>query len=257
MLILDDDTSIRKDLISFFKNPDYERFRTDSTIARIIVFVKVVLLGLLIELLANLPLIVGEYMGLFKESINLIHQNYQSLDSDGSGYMIYFLVYVVLVGPLIEEIAFRFPLKAFHLQHIKVALALIVGPVAYSSLYPVLWQPDTYWFFFSINLFYQLCFSGLVYFCLSFFESKLGRLCSIWNKRPSIVHYFFASTFALSHIFSFSIDSSQFLQVPFILFPFFMSGLILAYLRVRIGFVYSILLHIFWNGMVMFSYSAA
>lgn len=157
--------------------------------------------------------------------INKSNLNQIPLDTQ-ENFILYF-VGVLLIGPLLEELSFRLCLtKELSWRYIGLSILVL------SSL-P--WQ---------LAIFFVLIFTSLHYFKKSFY----------YLNYKSIV--FFSFTFAFIHLGNFyeyftNIDIQTIILrvalVPIILLPYFILGICLSLIRVKIGFRYSVLAHIFLN----------
>lgn len=76
-------------------------------------------------------------------------------------------------------------------------------------------------------------------------------LISIWKKRYKFIFYFSAVLFGLIHIINYEFSYTILLLSPILVAPQIILGLIIGYLRVRIGFVSGLLLHSLHNAFVL------
>lgn len=75
-----------------------------------------------------------------------------------------------------------------------------------------------------------------------------------WFKHKSYfkgIFYLSAVLFALVHISNFESQPMVYLLAPILVLPQLILGLILGYIRVRLGLLWSILLHASYNGLLM------
>ena len=77
-------------------------------------------------------------------------------------------------------------------------------------------------------------------------ESR-GRLK--WNRYFPALFYSSSLVFAFIHIFNFGLSGWAFIFTPILVLPQFITGFLCGYLRVKFNFAYSMLLHIFNNGL--------
>ncbi|MGM9506326.1 CPBP family glutamic-type intramembrane protease [Larkinella sp. GY13] len=170
-------------------------------------------------------------------SVNSILENHHESSSLLEEYgVIIGAIIVTLIGPLIEEISFRLilnPTKKNIIISSTIFFFLISGPVWYLSTFP------------TIRL--LICFFIFIFFYTfsDFFNDKLLRL----NKFFLLAISSFG--FALFHIFNFS--NFHFILLPIYLIyvlPQFFLGVILGIIRLKNGFLWSVLLHILINGSV-------
>lgn len=68
-----------------------------------------------------------------------------------------------------------------------------------------------------------------------------------WNVIFPWLVYFSAITFASIHLLNFSFSLNSWLLLPALVFPQFVGGLTITFIRVRLNFYYGILYHMLWN----------
>lgn len=68
-----------------------------------------------------------------------------------------------------------------------------------------------------------------------------------WNVIFPWLVYFSAITFASLHLLNFSFSLNSWLLLPLLVFPQFLGGLTITFIRVRLNFYYGILYHMLWN----------
>lgn len=72
---------------------------------------------------------------------------------------------------------------------------------------------------------------------------------AVWDKYFRYLFYSSTITFSLVHSFNFELNATLILLLPIIVLPQFITGFLCGYLRVKYNFIYSILLHVFNNGL--------
>jgi len=85
-------------------------------------------------------------------------------------------------------------------------------------------------------------------------EEIIFRAPLVLFKKASkfkIAFYTIAIIFGYVHIFNFEINLNVLLLSPFLIAPQFIVGLIFGYIRVRLGLIWAILLHSFYNGILV------
>ena len=75
---------------------------------------------------------------------------------------------------------------------------------------------------------------------------------TLFNKKYfKIAFYFFTLLFGYVHIFNFEITPKIVLLSPLLVAPQIVVGIVFGYIRVRLGLVYSMLLHACYNGVIV------
>lgn len=152
----------------------------------------------------------------------------------------------ILFAPVLEELGFRFGL-GFKQGQVATSLALILSlaigvigsAVAVSSFFENLLNP--YVWFLSVFVF--------------LFLVKQPLIDRVKQYYSGTVVYILSVLFALLHVFNYEVTSLT--QLPYLLFLmvfFTFAGLLLSYVRIRIGFVYGVALHILHNGLILLLY---
>ncbi|WP_333820994.1 CPBP family glutamic-type intramembrane protease [Ohtaekwangia sp.] len=147
-------------------------------------------------------------------------------------------LFVVLVGPFVEEVIFRLPLDLK-----KSSIALSIGVLTYRFTGNGFLTFD----FLSVYTYLRLLFAiGLM--ILIFFYLPVSALSLIREKYFSYCFYFTAFIFAAVHLTNFyPFNSNVLLFYPFFVLPQFIMGLCIGYVRVNCGFFYGWLLHALIN----------
>lgn len=81
------------------------------------------------------------------------------------------------------------------------------------------------------------------------FRAPITLFCK-YKKGFKYIFYGFAVLFGYIHIFNFEIETTVILLSPILVLPQIILGLILGYLRVKLGLIYSIILHALYNGIL-------
>lgn len=200
---------IAEDLLYFLKHPT-EKAYTDQSIKEkakkflTILLIDIVIVGVLMVLASLL-----EEWGF----INSQEHKLMELLRDSSIWV--FLLNVILIAPLFEELIFRGYLR-YKNNYLLRFLIFLVGITGESN---------------------RLKVEDFV---------KKG-----WHKHYKIVLYFSALLFASIHIFNFENFSEMILFIPILIAPQFVMGLLLAYLRTRHTVKLGILLHFTHNSIAI------
>lgn len=158
------------------------------------------------------------------------------------------LIFVAILS-VVEEVFFRLPL-CFRPLNLALPLGLILT-VAVAFIIKILHWPWALWGYYLTLILSAVLLTLLIYWVLRLtsINSFLNR---VYQRRFVIIFYFFNITFALLHFSNFRhFNSAAYLIAPIITLPQFLTGLNLSYLRIRHGFFWGALYHVFWN-MVLF-----
>jgi hypothetical protein len=156
---------------------------------------------------------------------------------------------MVAILSVIEEVLFRLPLR-FRPFNLALPLGLIatVGTAFFLRKLDIPWPV---WTHYLILLLLAVITILLIYFILrhALISNFLYR---VYERRFAVIFYVFNITFALLHFSNYRhFNSAAFLIAPIITLPQLLTGLNLSYLRIRHGFFWAALYHVFWN-MVWF-----
>lgn len=146
----------------------------------------------------------------------------------------YAFLIVAFVAPILEESIFRLPL-IFNKRNISICLLAIAVMLCYKNIDNILYL--------SIIL-----SSVCIALCLLFFAVKEVYIRVIREKYTIYIIYISIICFTLIHITNYNIASIVYLPIYCILLlPIFSLAVFTSYVRLNLGFVYSILFHIINN----------
>ena len=151
---------------------------------------------------------------------------------------LYYVLFVAIIGPIIEELIFRLPL-IFNRASILIAIVLPVFILNKSNLFHA-----------SIYSIITIVVVGFLLY--SRFSKVSNFLENIWKNHYPIVFYFFVLFFGFLHITNFkNITPLQYLMTPLIVAPQIVAGFFISYARVRYkkGLILSTLMHIYMNSI--------
>jgi len=236
-------TSIRKDIYSFLKSPDFCRFNDLTAKGKIIVLLKVLILTQFGLILVNIPVLLLRKLEVISEIpmktdliLNNIRTNYIN-------YKPYFILSIIFIVPLLEELSFRLFLTKFRVNYFIISASIILGMFIKYFLGNIFWIPKSYLFMSLIGAIYILIISTPIGCILYFFRNKIIRIEEFWNKNTGLIIYSVSILFALMHIMNLKLENRDLFFLLLILLPFLIYGLSFGYLRVRLGIIYSIALH--------------
>jgi len=152
----------------------------------------------------------------------------------------FIVIFLILVGPFIEELIFRLPLryKKANFIPLTVVILFFAGTLLFKKLHLSLAL--------SIPLF-------VVFTAFSIFYIFNRRMAENRDKfLSSNYHYFFYSLtilFALIHISNFNYSVSLLLFAPIIVLPQFVAGFLFGLIRIKQGFIWGFFLHALHNAI--------
>ena len=156
-----------------------------------------------------------------------------------------FIVFAVLIGPLLEEVAFRLAMR-FRLRYVlvgAVAFVLYMGQAA-SAVIEKYTENGMLYF----TLLLLLALVAFISVCFKY----TAAMAKGWNTYFPLIFYGLSFSFALIHIFNFEdFPIRVILLAPIITLPQFILGLGMGYLRMRFGFWYGYLFHVLNNGFAI------
>lgn len=155
--------------------------------------------------------------------------------SPAHGFLWIFILPVV-VGPLREEILFRLWLlySRFNLSFFLAILVFTASLMIYGdNLWSNLVHTGT-------SILMSACVFIGVFLILKKHDSALIR---VWMRHTRLLTIISAILFGYFHLTNFIINAEIIFLSPLLLSPFIFAGLIFGYLRIRIGFYYSLITH--------------
>lgn len=234
--------NVLKDLFNFIKKPNYTPIIGLTFVQKlklilniyILTFISALLSGLLIYLLVK---------------SDIVNNNELPLQLANKDYAKWGLIFGLLFPPILEELACRLPLIKFNRTLTRVSLSLIIGILMYTYFAQYLWHSKNIIIINLLAYLFPIIVAFPIYIILSFVklipENK-------WNSNFPLVFYSFTTIFALLHLLSLSIPSKHYFLLPIIISPYFILGISLGYIRVKLGILYSIFFHLIFNAPIIF-----
>ena len=210
-----------KDILLFLKHPQAEQHEIDTNGTKIfritiqyfiIIFICTLFISILLSPIKQLEI-----------CPRLIHKKLPPI------------IYVILIGPILEELIFRLPLK-FTSYNILISISLLLLFLSNNNIYLML----------AISLI-------LTIFGYSLYTNTLNiksRLEYLWKYHFTIIFYLFAIFFGLLHINYYKVVTPiQYLLVVLLVLPQIVGSLIMGYVRVKYcnGIIITIMIHILYN----------
>lgn len=234
-----------KSFFGFLKKPDYNRLIDLTTRQKITILFKLFLLTfvLLIIVKSFNKLLVS--FGLYEEAEHYIKNISNVIPKEFASK---FLIFALIINPILEELCFRLPLNWYNRKHISISFALIIGYLLYQVFGVRLWHSNSALIFGIIPYFYIISFSTPFMFLILILLKKFDfKTESIWNKYPVFIFYSSVIMFSIIHIAALNIEFENYIYLPIILLPYIVYGTILGYTRIRLGLFYAVTLHILLN----------
>ncbi len=145
-------------------------------------------------------------------------------------------LFILLIGPLFEEIIFRLPLKLR-----RTGLGLSSGVLIYRLIAP-------HFFVLDFNGRYYLAIgAAMIVFLFFMFVFPNHVIEQIKGRYFKYFFYFSAIIFGLAHILNYDLNIHLFLVYPLYILPQFAMGLCIAYVRMKHGFLSGWGLHALFN----------
>ena len=155
----------------------------------------------------------------------------------------------VLILPTLEEIAFRLSLR-FKPIFLSLTLAVFAYYIATKGIFQTNLSNSHESFETRVLIALASLLISYPVFRITSISALLERF---WNINFKWVLYLTCLSFALVHSFNYDLTSTVMLLLPFILLPKLIAAFCYSLIRVRYGFIYSLILHMSWNfiGIVM------
>ncbi|MBB3188736.1 CPBP family intramembrane glutamic endopeptidase [Microbacter margulisiae] len=154
-----------------------------------------------------------------------------------------FSLIALLLAPILEELAFRFGLT-FEKRKIILAIPLMLLITSVSEIYMI--------HFTLVNI---IKISLLIVFYLVMWKKTNEAFwLKVKDRYGNLIIYMFILIFTIGHLNHLTpLVISQAPYYGLFILPLFIFGLILTYIRLRFGILYSMAAHILWN-LVMISF---
>jgi Type II CAAX prenyl endopeptidase Rce1-like len=230
------DDNIKTISFSFFKSPSVNTEKNVEFIQKVTSFIVCVILMYVLAIFGNL------IISLITKMLTSININDLLLKNQNSTHFTKKfhenIIYVLLLGPFLEEIIFRLPLdlKKFHLTlSISTFCFLFVGDKwTHMNIYS-----------FGTWIKYILILLVLVIF----YNVKQKHLDVFREKYYGYFFYFLCISFGLMHITNFYkiLPNNLIWMAPFFVLPQIFLGIFAGYIRIKNGFFWGLLMHIAFN----------
>lgn len=156
-----------------------------------------------------------------------------------------YAVIIVLIGPLLEELIFRFPLDVS-----ANTISLCLSVIFYRLFVPHITQ-------FNFGGLHDYLILTAAVNCFLTLRKAIPKksLKTLKNNYYPYIFYFSAALFGLVHVTNYGSLSHlfAFLYIVYLL-PQFVMGVSIGYARIKYGFVFGLLIHITTNGIFLLSH---
>ena len=235
--------SVRRDFLLFLRKPDYNKILDISEKDKFRIIFKVFILTLLGIFIVNFPVVGLKKLGIISEVMMKTEIFIKTMPLRYIGFKPYFVISIIFLVPLLEEVAFRLFLTKFKINYFIFSVSVLTGMFIVMFVGNRLLIPSSYLLMPVIKFIYILLFSILVGVFLWLFRRNIEKVKEIWNKNATLSVYLMSILFALTHLNNLEFEPRDWIFMPLILSPFFVYGLSFSYLRVRLGIKYSIFMH--------------
>ena len=201
-----------KDFIDFLKNPVEQKDQIQTIKQKSKRFFSLLVLDLLVAGIVLVIVAVIKKLGLDLAETYAMYELFEILPVWGV------VLVTVIVAPLLEELAFRLPLRFRYnfLARLIILLASIAGKRNKIKV--------------------AIC------------------LRSFWRRHFRWIFFSSAIVFGLIHLTNYELSPTILLFAPLLIFSQFVGGLMLGYLRVKYNLMLAILLHSIFNGILIVAY---
>lgn len=149
-----------------------------------------------------------------------------------------YLLLLVLIAPVSEEIIFRLNLRINGKYLLLNIIVLIIG---ISSILTIIYRAK--WFIILVIV------SGmLVLIVFLMMRSRITpAILDFWHNRFKWIFYVTSAIFGLVHIYNYNLDKTGYILPVILIFPQFMMGLFLGFTRISLGFGWGCSFHALHN----------
>ncbi|MRI02577.1 hypothetical protein GH721_18690 [Kriegella sp. EG-1] len=229
-----------KSFLKFVRKPDSHRLQT-STKNRILFTLRLYLVGLLLLIIAIIPsLLIQELFAVeIPEQINYIPEYYTSK----TDIFLTTLIISIIAG-VMEETQFRLILGKFNATYFNVFIAINLGYIIFKFVGPYFVVNFEFYNSFLLQyIAYVILVSLSIFLVLRQKNDSLLWFKRNWIKVNTFLFYTLAFIFAILHLPTFDLSMKQLAFWPLIILPFLIYAFLFSYIRIRIGFIYAVLLH--------------
>lgn len=216
---------MRKNFFEYLKNPVSTE---NDELFTFKIYFKLIVLGYLLIFISSIFVTTLRTFNVLPPYFNPRIESLTGIDS------IIFFMYVVIVGPLIEEILCRLNLKITKLN-IAVFLAVFI-PVIIKVVF--IREIQRYFYLSTIPLFIA------IYYAINRFGFPSEKIDNFVKSKFKYVFHFSAIVFGMIHLSNYdTIYWWMIAMIPLLTAPYIAMGYVFGYARMKYGFVNGFLMH--------------
>ncbi|HZK94043.1 MAG TPA: hypothetical protein VFC67_07540 [Prolixibacteraceae bacterium] len=216
---------MRKNFFAYLRNPVST---DDPEIFTFKIYFKLIVLSYLLGFMSSMFVAVISTFNVLPHYFDLKTDSLAGMDS------IYLFLFVVIVGPLIEEIICRLNLKITKLN-IAVFLAVLM-PVIIKVMF-FRWM-QRYFYLSTIPLFIG------IYYTINRFSFQLDKIDNFVKSKFKYVFHLSAIVFGMIHLTNYdTIYWWMIVMIPLLTAPYISMGYVFGYARMKYGFANGWLMH--------------
>lgn len=233
-------SNYKKDIIYFLKKPT--SYSVQLTFPKKLKYLNVSFIFLFLGAFVSVFILhFLEYNGFISEYKNLAGTSLFQNHDIFTAYII-----IIFVAPLIEELAFR-----SYLKFSKINLAISSAFISYFTL---TYLSNSSIYVVNNNTYYKIMVSLVICFCIYYLLHKqriFFRANNFWEKNYSLIFYASAIFFGYLHLYNYgAVNLTMLLVSPILMLQFIVAGFMFGYVRIKLGLIWSISLHIMLNAFV-------
>ncbi len=215
-----------KTIVNFVKNPDNKLSRSydvKENLKSVFIFYLIKLLLFIIWLI-----VIASFIDIESPAVVDIRNKMSPLG---------FILYALLLGPILEEAIFRLSL-VFKPIYITITVLLLTYVLTSKLVYGI--GHINIEEHILVRIVISILFALITYF---FANKYLTYFLKFWNANFRWIYYCSIIFFAFLHLDLLELTFNKFLLFPLLTFPQLLGGTINGYIRIKYGFIYSCLFH--------------
>ncbi len=211
-------------LFSYIKKPVYI---SENAPMKFIVFVGTLMLFYLISIPSSVVIVILQMFNTLPDS---------SLNSMGNA--VNTILFVVILGPILEELIFRASLR---ISRLYFSICSSVSLIAFLKLFFLgSYSNLIYLFFIPASL--------LLFFIFSYKKRLFSSIERFWHKNFEVLFYTSSVLFGMMHLLNYEdIHWWMIIISPLLTLPYIIMGLFLGFIRMNYGFFYAVVFHVVIN----------
>jgi hypothetical protein len=151
------------------------------------------------------------------------------------------ILFALLLAPLFEELVFRLSL-IYSKLNLSISLSLAIASII-TSVFDI----RLLTWFGGVTFFLAFCVLYIVLNNLTTFQIKIE---GFWEKYFILVFYILTFLFGIFHMANYQLNSFSALTLAFVFsIPQIIGALFLGFVRIRLGFIWAVILHVLFNAV--------